>query len=92
MTRTTITLMLLGVLAVASIGCQSKPPFAPVEGTITKAGKPLAGVIVDFYPALGTHGPRSTSTPTDETGHYRTTATTFRTVLCQYIPNSGGLQ
>jgi hypothetical protein len=24
--------------------------------------------------------------------HDRTTATTFRTLLCQYIPNSGGLQ
>jgi hypothetical protein len=28
----------------------------------------------------------------DAPGIQRTTATTFRTVLCQYIPNSGGLQ
>jgi hypothetical protein len=71
MTRTKITLLLLGVLAVASAGCQTKPPFASVEGTVTQGGKPLAGVIVDFYPDPGSRGPRSTSTPTDETGHYR---------------------
>src|SRR5262249_55314132 len=51
--------------------CQGKPPFAPVEGTVTKGGKPLAGVIVDFYPDPGDRGPRSTSAPTDEAGHYR---------------------
>jgi hypothetical protein len=71
MTRAKITGLLLGVLAIASAGCQGKPPFAPVEGTVTQGGKPLAGVIVDFYPDPGTLGPRSTSTPTDEAGHYR---------------------
>jgi hypothetical protein len=63
--------VLLVALAVASAGCQGKPPFAPVEGTVTQGGKPLAGVIVDFYPDPGTRGPRSTSAATDEAGHYR---------------------
>jgi hypothetical protein len=71
MARAKITGFLLGVLAVASAGCQGKPQFAPVEGTVTKGGKPLAGVTVDFYPDPGNRGPRSTSEPTDEAGHYR---------------------
>jgi hypothetical protein len=71
MARTKIAGLLLGVLTVASASCQTKPAFAPVEGTVTKEGKPLAGVIVDFYPDPGTRGPRSTSTLTDEAGHYR---------------------
>jgi hypothetical protein len=75
MTCTKITLLLLGVLAFAPLGCQEKPPFVPVEGTVTKEGKPLAGVIVDFYPDDGTPGPRSTSEPTDEAGHYRLRST-----------------
>jgi hypothetical protein len=75
MACTKITLMLLGVLAIPSVGCQGKPPFAAVEGTVTKEGKPLAGVIVDFYPDPGDRGPRSTSEPTDESGHYRLRST-----------------
>lgn len=75
MARAKITGLLLGVLAVASAGCQGKPPFVPVEGTVTKGGKPLAGVIVDFYPDPGDHGPRSASEPTDEAGHYRLRST-----------------
>jgi hypothetical protein len=71
MARTKIAGLLLGVLTVASVSCQGKPPFAPVEGTVTKGGKPLAGVIVDFYPDPGARGPRSTSIATDEAGHYR---------------------
>jgi hypothetical protein len=72
---TKITGSLLGVLAIVSAGCQSKPAFSPVEGTITKGGKPLVGVIVDFYPDPGDLGPRSTSTPTDKAGHYRLRST-----------------
>jgi hypothetical protein len=72
MTRTKSIGLLLGFLATISAGCQSKSPqFAPVEGNVTKGGKPLAGVIVDFYPDPGSLGPRSTSEPTDEAGHYR---------------------
>jgi hypothetical protein len=71
-----ITVVLLGVLVVALlVGCRNEPSFtlAPVEGTVTKGGKPLAGVIVEFYgdPDFGTVGPRSTSAPTDEAGHYK---------------------
>jgi hypothetical protein len=71
MTRIKIAVSLLGVLALASAGCQRGPQFAPVEGTITKAGKPLAGVIVEFHPDADTPGPRSSSAPTDDVGHYR---------------------
>src|SRR5689334_10953060 len=71
MTRTKATNLLLGILIIAPLACQDKLPFAPVEGTVTKKGRPLAGVIVDFYPDPGTLGPRSTSAPTDEAGHYR---------------------
>jgi hypothetical protein len=71
MARTKITLLLLGVLAIVFGGCQSKSPFASVEGIVTQDGKPLAGVIVNFYPDPVERGPRSTSDLTDESGHYR---------------------
>jgi hypothetical protein len=71
MAPTKYTLLLLGALAFASHGCEGKPPFASVEGTVTMGGKPLAGVIVNYYPDPVDRGPRSTSEPTDETGHYR---------------------
>jgi hypothetical protein len=71
MMRTKKIVLLLGVLAVALTGCQRGPEFAPVEGTVTKEGKPLADVIVEFHPDVGTLGPRSRSAPTDQSGHYR---------------------
>jgi len=65
--------LLLAILATA-LGCQRQPSFhfAPVEGTVTKSGKPLAGVIVVFWgdADAGTTGPCS-SGPTDAAGHYR---------------------
>jgi hypothetical protein len=65
---------LLFVVLAAALGCQRQPTFhfAPVEGTVTKGGKPLAGVLVVFYGDLnaGTTGPHS-SGRTDATGHYR---------------------
>ncbi len=70
MTQRTIRLLLLGALAIALAGCQAKPEFVPVEGTVTQGGKPLAGVTVEFHPEAGTVGPRSISSPTDEAGHY----------------------
>jgi hypothetical protein len=56
-----------------TVGCQRQPPleFAAVEGTVTKGGKPLSGVVVVFWadPADGTVGPAS-SGATDAAGHY----------------------
>jgi hypothetical protein len=64
--------LFLAALAAAA-GCQREPPFrlAPVEGVITKGGKPLPGVIVVFWgnPEAGTVGPCSLG-PTDAAGHY----------------------
>jgi hypothetical protein len=64
---------LFALSAVAS-GCQRKPTWnlAPVEGTVTKDGHPLANIEVIFRPDLetGTQGPRASGT-TDEAGHYR---------------------
>jgi hypothetical protein len=71
MNRIYVVLILLGIVVITSAGCQSGPEFAPVEGTVTKAGKPLAGAIVVFYPDSDTPVPRSTSAPTDKAGHYR---------------------
>jgi hypothetical protein len=46
--------------------------WAPVEGTITRAGQPLAGVRMTFVPdrGAGTLGPRSAGI-TDAAGHYQ---------------------
>src|SRR5581483_11168197 len=61
-------------LAAGSGGCRRGPTWnlAPVEGTVTKDGRPLAGIEVFFLTDLdaGTQGPRSSGT-TDEAGHYR---------------------
>jgi hypothetical protein len=68
--------VLCGLLALAAAagGCQRQPTWnlAPVEGTVTKGGRPLANVQVTFWPdsEAGTQGPRS-SAKTDEAGHYR---------------------
>jgi hypothetical protein len=59
---------------VAAGGCQRGPTWnlAPVEGTVTKGGRPLPGIQVVFLPDTdaGMTGPRS-SGRTDATGHYR---------------------
>jgi len=68
-----LTSGLLITTLVAAAGCQSEPSlrFAPVTGTVTRGGKPLAGVIVVFWTDAdaGTPGPCS-SGPTDAAGHY----------------------
>jgi hypothetical protein len=53
-----------------SVGCQRQPPYrlAPVAGTVTQGGKPLAGVIVVFWP--DGVGP-SSSAPTDSSGRFQ---------------------
>jgi hypothetical protein len=69
-------LLLCALLALTATteGCQRGQTWdlAPVEGTVTKDGRPLAGVEVVFWADLdaGTQGPRS-SDITDEAGHYR---------------------
>jgi hypothetical protein len=65
---------LLLAVAAAAAGCQGeKPPytFAPVEGTVTKDGKPLPGVFVIFWgdEDAGTKQPLSSGS-TDSAGHY----------------------
>ncbi|MGH7168896.1 MAG: hypothetical protein ACRELG_01275 [Gemmataceae bacterium] len=70
MNRAKISVLLLGILP-ALAGCSSKPVFVPVEGKVLQGGKPLAGVIVEFHPETDALGPRSTSGPTNEAGHYR---------------------
>src|SRR5262245_52830770 len=67
-----LALPLLGTLALTGSGCGSKFTFAPVEGTVTKGGRPLRDLEVVFLadPDAGTQGPRATGR-TDEAGHYR---------------------
>jgi hypothetical protein len=64
----------LSALAVAAEGCQRGPTWdlTPVEGTVTKNGRPLPHVEVVFLTDLdaGTQGPKASSF-TDEAGHYR---------------------
>jgi hypothetical protein len=62
------------ILAVAVDGCQRGATWslAPVEGTVTKEGRPLQGVEVVFLADLdaGAAGPRARGI-TDESGRYR---------------------
>ena len=73
MTRPPVTGLLLAALT-AVLGCRGEPPprLVPVEGTVTKGGKPLAGVIVVFWPdTQAGSGESCSSGPTDAAGHFR---------------------
>ena len=65
------SMLLLGAVAVTVGGCRrgSTGNLAPVEGTVSKGGRPLRGIEVVFLPDAGTAGPRAIGT-TDEAGHY----------------------
>jgi hypothetical protein len=69
-----VVLCSLSALAAAAEGCQRGPRWnlAPVEGTVTKGGRPLPHIEVVFVTDLdaGTQGPKASSF-TDEAGHYR---------------------
>jgi hypothetical protein len=73
-TSRVVFLCSLSALAAAAEGCQCGPTWnlAPVEGTITKDGRPLRGVQVVFLPDADadTQGPGASGF-TDEAGHYR---------------------
>ena len=56
-----------GLLAAALAGCDSGPQLAEVEGTVTRGGKPLGKVQVEFHP--DGPGPRA-SAVTDAAGKY----------------------
>jgi len=64
---------LLALVAAAG-GCQRRQTWdlAPVEGAVTKGGRPLANVQVIFLADVeaGTQGPRASGI-TDAAGHYR---------------------
>jgi hypothetical protein len=60
----------LAVLFSISAGCSSGVRIAPAEGTVTKGGKPLDKVMVEFFPE--TEGPRSFA-ETDADGHFKLT-------------------
>src|SRR5262245_57289914 len=72
-----------GTLAAALLalaGCSGGRDYAGVEGTVTLNKKPLAGVMVAFYPdSDGTKQlPYSTAT-TDPSGHYALTCANGKT-------------
>ena len=60
----------LAVLSVSFLGCSQQYSFGPVEGRVTRDGKPLVNFQVIFYPDGPQAGPRSTGF-TDEDGRYR---------------------
>ncbi|AWM39724.1 hypothetical protein GobsT_19170 [Gemmata obscuriglobus] len=63
------------LFAALACGCERQPEFAPVEGTVTRAGRPVANIEVAFYADEPTRGPRSTAL-TDANGRYRLQADT----------------
>lgn len=60
-----------GLLLLLFSSCSSAPEIAPVRGTVSKAGRPLKGVMVTFMPdpQQGTDGAVSTAI-TDHDGQY----------------------
>ena len=73
--------LLLGFALVLGLGCGSEK-FAPVSGTVTMNGKPLAGALVIFSPIAREGsidaGPGS-SGKTNDKGEYTLTSDTGRT-------------
>ena len=58
---------------IAACGCSGPTvTFAPVEGTVTRDGRPLARVQVIFLADGDSHGPRATGI-TDDAGRFRLT-------------------
>lgn len=59
---------LLPVLLLVALGCRpgDRPELGQVRGTVTLDGKPLAGVIVRFFPATG----RAATATTGSDGRY----------------------
>ena len=56
----------IGVAALGAVGCTDGPDVVPVDGTITRGGKPLASFAVTFQPTEG----RPSSALSDEKGHF----------------------
>jgi hypothetical protein len=56
-------------------GCSGRHDYARVEGRVTLDRKPLAGVMVAFYPDTeGDRQPPYSTATTDESGHYTLTS------------------
>jgi hypothetical protein len=61
-------------IVLAATGCGSPKTAPEVSGTVTMGGKPLAGVIVTFYPVTeGRDGLPYARGTTDGAGHYTLT-------------------
>jgi len=58
--------VVIAILLVAVAGCSKGPDVVPVEGTLTRGGKPLASFAVTFLPTEGRHSVGFT----DENGHF----------------------
>jgi len=68
---------LLAAALLTAIGCGQPRDYAPVEGTVTLAGRPLSGVRVWFYPeSEGREQPPYATGTTDAAGLYTLTAET----------------
>jgi hypothetical protein len=65
-----LTVLFLGVVAITASGCKPKVTYYPVEGTVTRGGRPLRDVEVIFLADAGTVGPRAIGR-TDKAGRYR---------------------
>ena len=64
----------LGLVCITFIGCAGEPALkvpdlAPVTGTVTMDGSPLAGAVLSFLPKGNTSGQVAMAT-TDASGHY----------------------
>ena len=70
MTRRCITFMFCLTLSLMLTACggapDDQPKLAPVSGTVTMDGAPLAGAFIRFYPTSG----RASAAKTDEEGKY----------------------
>ncbi|WP_241676355.1 carboxypeptidase-like regulatory domain-containing protein [Bremerella volcania] len=59
---------LASIALIGLVGCGSGSGVAPVSGTVTLDGEPLANALVSFYPQE--EGKRFSTGTTDASGHY----------------------
>jgi len=71
-----MTVMIVSGLIAGCGGVSDAPPLAPVSGTVTMGGKPVADATVGFH-LDGEGAPRAGTGTTDENGKFR--ITTFNT-------------
>ncbi|TWU66738.1 hydroxyisourate hydrolase [Crateriforma conspicua] len=59
--RRIIPPIVIGLLVIATPGCESQPTGLTAAGEVTAKGKPVSGVVITLQPVPPTQGPKATA-------------------------------